>query len=618
MSHFIAARFNLACDHFALVSQALDAHQIKVQALVVAEDSINTSFSLPKGAKVTAIAWLQGFHIAVGLVSGLIQIYSATENKIVAELESLANLAVSDIHFSTITNSAWSADAGGNLFEWDVATHSLVQKLNIGDMLESSESVALIATIMHQNEPHLLVGTHNVYLVDIIAKAIVKTFPAHVQPVASFSVISEDLFVTTAKGDRFSNVYSVSRNASRAVLVAQEPIVQLVIVAHGALSQAAALTETGAVELFKDPLNFDVAQDPSKKRRKQLASSVQTKHSDATVKYARPADEIRNADDESLPITAVAATETELYVTWLENGTVSRFDSIPWTQNGEFAYAGDVLIRKSRQTVKPLAHAQKGHDVAAPRLYQETQTLVTEGNAFQSDLNTEEGESMAERLERLDSGKKVSSKKLQKYTAGSLTVVLSQALRNNDHSLLETVLANTEPKVVQSTIARLEPTLAVMLLDRLAELITRQQLRFDQLNFWLKWIIIIHGGVLSLMPNTSNRLASLHSVLTKKATTLPRLLELQGRLRMNEEQLLLRREILGAQERENGDESDVEYVEEFDDAAHAGILGSDSSDDEDADMDTAMDDYVEEDDDEELDEEMNGEGMSDADGMSEV
>ena len=176
-----------------------------------------------------------------------------------------------------------------------------------------------------------------------------------------------------------------------------------------------------------------------------------------------------------------------------------------------------------------------------PSLYFDASVLVSDDE----DEDDEDDETLAERLEKLSGGSQrhsaLGKKKLRKHTAGTLTVVLSQALRNNDHSLLETVLANRDPSIVQNTISRLDPSLAIILLDRLAERVTRQQQRFDQMNFWLKWIIIIHGGVLSSMPNLNNKLASLHAVLTKKASTLPRLLELQGRLNMIEQQSSLKK-----------------------------------------------------------------------------
>ncbi|GEQ70803.1 hypothetical protein JCM33374_g4482 [Metschnikowia sp. JCM 33374] len=625
----LAAKFDPTNTHLASAVQALDTHQVKVQALVVSQDSLNTSFSLSKGQKISAMEWISSSQLAVCLTNGSILIYSPASNSITTELQCPSNAAVSDFHYSQITKTAWACDIDGHFYEWDTSSFSLLQTFALTDMLDTVETVSKIATVMYQNEPHLLVGTHSVYLVDVLAKTIIKTFPAHVQPVISITpVISDpDLFLTAAEGDRFINLYSISRNSTKAVLVAPSSVTSVALGVCGDLSIVSAITETGTLEIFKNPLSSEAQpQESSKKRRKQLASSVQSKHSDSSIKYTRPADEIRNPDDELLVVNAVSATESVLHTTWMENGSISRFDAVPWHTETGFAFAGPIVIAKSRQEIKPTNHAEAGHDVAAPKLYTEGHTVVTDGTAFQTDLihsedDDEDDETLAERLEKLSGGSQrrsaLGKKKLRKHTTGTLTVVLSQALRNNDHSLLETVLANRDPTIVQNTISRLDSSLAVVLLDRLGERITRQQQRFDQMNFWLKWIIIIHGGVLSSMPNLNNKLASLHAVLTKKASTLPRLLELQGRLNMIEQQTVLKKEILNGSNVQNDyddADTDVEYVEEIDDAVESGIIGSDDDDDDDIDME-GVDDYVEEDDEEE---EIRGLPENDEDGLSDV
>lgn len=605
----VCAKFDPTHTYLASAIQALDSHQVRVQSIVLAPDLLNTLFALKKNTRLTTLAWISHQLIALCLHSGNILIYQPSTNSIVAELESPTNLAVADFHYSPISHTAWSADTNSNIFEWDLQSYKLLQKMALSDMLEVSEKISKIASVPFNGDPHLLVGTHNVYLVDVFGKKIVKTFPAHVQPISQILTVpgDEDLFLTSAEGDRFANIYSISKNSTKAVLVAESFIQQITLGVHDNSSVAAVVAENGSIELFQDPLNFEAAESSSKKRR-QLA--VQSKHSSASLKFARPAVEIRNPDDENLYVNAISATDGLLHVTWLENGSMAHFDALPWLTDSGFAFSGSKTIEKSKQELKVPSHSRDGHDVAAPKLYTETHTVVTEGTAFQNDLEYDEKEdTLAERLEKLNGHKtQTKTKRLQKHTAGTLTVVLSQALRNNDHSLLETVLTNRDPTVVQNTISRLDSSLAVVLLDRLAERITRQQLRFDQLNFWLKWIIIIHGGVLSSMPNLNNKLDSLHTILTKKANTLPRLLELQGRLNMLQLQSSLKKEILNGSVSQNDyddADTDVEYVEEMDDAVEAGIV--DSGDE----MIDGVDDY------EESDAEMEEE-VEEEDGLSDV
>lgn len=587
------AKFDQSQTNLALVVQALDNHQVRVQALVLAQDSLNTLLQLRSGQKVTAIEWISDTLLALALTSGAVLIYSPSANQIIKELESPTNMAIADLHFSKITNSAWTVDSNGTLCEWDIYSYTLLQQLSLLELLDTTETVTKLSTIIYNEEPTLLVGTHSVYLVDLVGKQVVARFPGHVQPIIAIvpAQSDPDLVLTAAEGDRFINVYSISKNTTRSVLVASSTIRQMTLAGTTELSVVSVITENGSLEIFKDPLTFDIQpKETSKKKRKQQAGA-RSKHSDATIQYSRPADEIRNPDDEHLFINAISATDSHLHVAWLENDLLCRFDSIQWQNAGEFVLSGDKTITKSKQNIKATAHTQGGHDVAAPRLYNENHTVITEGGAFQDENENldDDEESLAEKLEKIssESSRKNdnSKRRLQKHTAGSLTVVLSQALRNNDQALLETVLINRDLNIVQSTIARLDSSLAVILLDRLAEKITRQQQRFDQMNFWLKWIIIIHGGVLSSLPNVSHKLANLHSVLNKKASKLPRLLELQGRLSMLEQQNSLKQEILkgGSIEGDQDDEDEVEYIEEVDDAVEAGVL--EDEEDEEDDMD---------------------------------
>lgn len=602
------AKFDPSHTNLALVIQALDSHQVRVQALVLAQDSLNTLLQLKKGQKVAAIEWISDSLIALGLTSGAVLIYSPSANQIIKELESPTNMAIADIHYSSFTNSAWCVDTKGELWEWDVYSYTIMQQVSLPELLDTTEPINKLASVLYNSVPTLLIGTHGVFVVDMVSRQVIAQFPGHVQPIISIiSAPSEaDLILTASEGDRFINVYSISKNTTRSVLVASSTIREMTLATYGAMSIVSVITETGSLEIFTNPLLFDAQpKETSRKKRKQLAGAARSKHSDASVQYARPADEIRNPEDEHLFINAVSATESHLHVTWLDNDLLCRFDALPWHSGDQISLSGSQTITKSKKNIKAALHTKEGHDIAAPRLYNEHHTVITDGGAFQDEVENldDDDESLAEKLEKIsgenNQKKGGARKRLQKHTAGSLTIVLSQALRNSDQALLETVLINRDPTIVQSTIARLDPSLAVTLLDRLAEKITRQQQRFDQMNFWLKWIIIIHGGVLSSLPNVSHKLANLHAVLNKKASKLPRLLELQGRLSMLEQQNSLKREILRGSSSlgEDDGEDDVEYIEEVDDAIESGLLegDDDDEDDDEDDMDeideNGIDDY---------------------------
>lgn len=635
----ICAKFDPSNTYLASAVVALDTHQIKVQSINPSQASLNTSFNLENGSKLSTLSWIsinQQLLIALALNNGTILIYSPLTNQIVSELTSPTNLSVTDFHYSNITSSAWSSDISGNIFEWDLINFSLIQHFTINDLLESNDTITTISSIIYQDEPHLLIGSHSVYLIEPKSRQIIKTFPAHVQPIHSIYPIpgQTDLFLTSAKGDRFVNLYSILKNSVKAVFVATSSVTDFSLgIKDESTSVLLIINETGNLEFFNNPLSSSSSSSlsspsssnpnspsklQSKKKRRQQLSSIQSRSSNASINLSRPKVEIKSPADSHLFINSITIHHDSFIFSWLENGNVSHFDSVKWLdESGEFTYKGDKVIEKSKPNTKSTTHAVNGHDIAASTHYNEGNAVVSEGTNFKNvgnvsdDEDDEDGETLADKLEKLSTDQKStnSKKPKKKWNGGkntntaTLTIILAQSLKNNDHGLLETVLMNRDPIIVQNTISRLDSSLAIILLDRLSERITRQASRFDQLNFWLKWIIIIHGGVLSSLPNLNTKLANLHAILNKKANTLPRLLELQGRLNMLYQQVDLKKEIMNTNsfnnDSDNDDEDDVEYIEEIDDARFNGDISEEDEEDEDDDeLLDGHDDYIESEDDE--------------------
>lgn len=612
----INAKFDPTNTYLASGVIALDTHQVRVQSINPSQSSLNSSFSLDKSSRLTALSWIsynENQLIAIGLSKGSILVYSPLTNEIISELVTPTNLSIQDFHYSKLTQSGWSCDIGGNIHEWDLTNFKLLQSFAINDLLESSENISRISTVLYEEKAHLLLGSHSVYLIEIEGRQILKTFPAHVQPIETIYPIpnNNDLFLTSAVDDRFINLYSISKQNTKAVFVAQASILDMTLgIKNENSSVLVMLTENGSLEVFNNPLSSDApvsANIHSKKKRRQQLSTVQSRSSNATVKLARPKDEIKSGVDMGLSITAVSVNDDSILLSWLENANLLYFESIKWlNESGEAILDNSVTIEKSKPDLKTTSHSDYGHDIAASKHYNEGNAIVTDGSNFkdldnESDNEEQEEETLAEKLEKLSTDQKPKQANPNKRKLGSknapatLTIVLSQSLKSNDHSLLETVLSNRDPHIIQSTISRLDSSLAVVLLDRLAERITRQTSRFDQLNYWLKWIIIIHGGVLTSFPNLNIKLSNLHAILSKKADTLPRLLELQGRLNMLYQQNDLKKEILrdDFNDDSENEESDVEYVEELDDAE---LLqdGQDESDDA-MDIINGQDDYLDSD-----------------------
>ena len=167
----------------------------------------------------------------------------------------------------------------------------------------------------------------------------------------------------------------------------------------------------------------------------------------------------------------------------------------------------------------------------------------------------------------------VQNPSLQAPPGMSLGTVLTQSLRTNDISLLETCFHVQDLKIIRATIERLASPLASMLLLKLAERLHSRPGRAGSLMVWIQWTIVAHGGYLATQPEVIRNLTSLHHVIGDRAKSLPSLLSLKGKLDMLEAQMNLRRTLkaqsLGAKASSEDEEEGVIYVEGQEESASA-------------------------------------------------
>lgn len=554
----------LACSaftqgYYASAITALDTHKVRVQS--TGSSLLAQAFALDKAHRATCLAWgslvtghvdkkrrldIENQIIAVGQNKGSVLIYSPLQNEVVLNLANPFSASINDFYISQETGSGWAVDVSQNVIEFDLVTGAVKTKFKF------SETVNKVSTIAHNGKPHLLLASHSIHLVDIETKETVKTFPGHISVIHTVKQITNTAFITAAQGDRFINIYSL--DTSPVVLVAQSNVLSV----SYANATVSAVTKDGIIEVFDNVLTKSTI-------KKRGAPSKQSNH---TVRVQR-------ADGTQLTVQDSYMEKGTLTVTWLEEGLIPYFENIALESLTE-----NLVVNKTKPVIQAKEHSLFGQDIAAAKRYTEANATVTSGDNLRfldnkevdEDLeyNEEDGPSLAERLESMKVESALPKKKLGRVTTGSLAVVLTQALRSNDHTLLETVLANRDEAVLKNTIERLDTKLAVSLLERLAERIARQTNRQGQLNVWVKWVMVIHGGVLINIPNLSKSLASLHSTLNKRANTLPRLLQLQGKIDVlyaQQELQRAKRNVAEDEYNEDEDDSDVEYIEELDDGA---------------------------------------------------
>lgn len=611
----ICSRFDPTHTLLATVEVALDAHQLRVQSVVASQLLVLAALTFDRHTKVTLIAWApykNEFVVAVCTAKGSVQLFLPQYNRVDLQLTTPLGLAVLDFYFCDFTQRGWCADVGGNVYEYNLTTAKLMLSFKVADVLPTPEPIRRIGSVQVLGKPYLLLASHSVYMVACDDRKLTKTFPGHVEPVECLLVVLDDLFITSAHGDRFINVYSIIKGGTSQVFVALRTVADFSIGDHQGQLVLVARGDDGTLEVFNDWLNPDTAVlQPKPKKKRRGGPVVPLRQCSAHFRVVRPPQQVLSPADAELAIIAATVDGSQILYSWMEQVTIPHFNRIKWEDGGHYALELDVAFAQGKPQTKSTDHQLQGHDIAATKHYTEANTIISDGNNLRdldNVLDDDDGELLAEKLEKLHphtgTTKAKPTPKMGGKNAATLSIVLAQSLRNNDHSLLEVVLGNRNPDVIKNTIAKLDSLLAVTLMDRLSERIQRQANKFDQLNFWLKWIIIIHGAVLALMPNLAVKLSSLHAVLIKKADTMPRLLELQGRLTLLYHQQGLKREILTSTDDDiDGNPGDVEYIEALEDADASDVEfdGEDDYDDGEAaiaDMEV-VDEDIEDDDAEE-------------------
>ena len=161
--------------------------------------------------------------------------------------------------------------------------------------------------------------------------------------------------------------------------------------------------------------------------------------------------------------------------------------------------------------------------------------------------NTEEQEmTMEARLKRLSTEMKLvenagrdanpssssssSSKTTPAPTSDSLVALLDQALQSGDDSLLEQCIGCEDPSVIEATAARLPTGRIVSFMKRLVSKFEKRPSRGILLTRWLSAVLNKHAAFLIAVPDVSQQLASLGTMLEQRLASYTKLAALGGRL----------------------------------------------------------------------------------------
>ena len=617
---FVTSAFNPTGSHVAYVVQSLDVQVLKVQSASQDKSASNGVIVHPIDKKeypgVKCLKWISEDILAcVFNGSNKLLILDTSSNEVVSVLKT--EQLILSISVSTIQRGrVFVLDSNTTVIQYQLEPSFSSWRLEKATKLE--EEISSTTDMIDFDERYLFLFSNSAYVFDKQEGKICDFKNLYISTVNS-AVKYEDQngvpwVIVSANNDRFINTVGVTSdgliNNSKQILITENPILEL---CHNSISDPdmeviTALTENGALEIFNNPFGTENASSQNKSKRRRRNQAVKSKRSDAKIVLDRVNASVDNKS-EAIFIENVSIGPRYLTICYPEDSSYLSFTKKEWwtrsDKNSECQYSvlKDVKIVKERS----LGNLEKDNqhynsDRSSAKAYKENYAIVAGGDDMQ-DLEigeAAENEAFGTLVEKLQStdikglnGDKNRSKR--KLNVGSLSVVLSQALKSNDHGLLETVLNNCrDEEVIKSTICRLDTSYILTLLNRLSERLSRgkaskNKQQYQLLDAWVKYILIYHGSYLISLPNLNADLGILTTTLRRRARNMDRLMELKGRLRMIGEYSAAKRFIeQGLTENYSGkatadkeEEAAVEYVEALDDAG----LESDEDDDKDENTD---------------------------------
>lgn len=617
---FVTSAFNSTGSHVAYVVQSLDVQVLKVQSTSNETSSSNNAVIVhpidkKEYPEVRCLKWISEDVLAcIFKGSNKLLILDTSSNELLAVLKT--EQLISSIAVSTIQRGKlFVLESNTTLTQYQLEPSFSSWRLEKSTKLE--EEVGSTTDMIDFDERYLFLLSNSVYLFDK-QQGIVCDFKSFYINTVNSAVRYEDQngtpwVIVSANNDRFINTVGVTAEGlidnAKQILITENPILSL---CHNSVSDVnmeviTALTENGALEIFNDPFGEHDSgdaysqQNKSKRRRRNVA--VRSKRSSAKITLERLNASADNKS-EDIFIENACIGPRNLNICYPEDSSYLSFTKKEWwarsNKSGECQYSivKDVKILRERSlgSIERDSHDHNS-DRSSAKAYKESYAIVAGGDNLQDLENGEatEDENFGTLVEKFQStdikGLNMDKKRIKrKLNVGSLSVVLSQALKSNDHGLLETVLNNCrDEEVIKSTICRLDTSYILTLLNRLSERLSRgkaskNKQQYQLLDAWVKYILVYHGSYLINLPNLNADLSLLTTTLRRRARNMDRLMELKGRLRMFGEYSSAKRFIeQGVSDKYSGkasadkeEEAAVEYVEALDDAG----LESDDDDED--------------------------------------
>lgn len=463
--------------------------------------------------------------IALGTSNGRILLYSLASAGVEAQLEGgHRNSPVTGL--SRYPGTSLYSCGDSTIAEWDIVGKKVKSKWKTGDKVG--------CVLVSPDGKYVLSAARSIKLWDSANHELLKTYTGHVSPVLSLTFISKAApngdfyFFSTAKGDRYINVWSLNKkNSEKSAVVAMvlesEPVGSVSLYAdeeNGAVSLSA-VTETGVVQMFNHQLN-GLCPKPLKPHL-----TVQTATDSARGKESV----------EPIPIvSAVYILKEELRIGY-GTGTFLVFENVVLNCSEKI----QVLVRQDPRR----AVLESSSDVTQAKVPDSTKAnylLPTSSNAVVSGVKRSHSRKtevpMEERLENLSlSMARTDDRPTALPRADNLAQLMLQALQSKDKTMLQTVLCRREEDVIRNTVRRLPLQVIEPLLKELTTLLHAKTATAQIGARWLRIVLSTHAAHLMANPSLVELLAPVIGLVEFRLSLLPSLSRLSGRLDLISSQL---------------------------------------------------------------------------------
>ncbi|KAL3140509.1 hypothetical protein ABBQ32_005092 [Trebouxia sp. C0010 RCD-2024] len=460
---------------------------------------------------------------------------------------------LTDCHQGGVTGVAWARSSDDSQLIYSVgadkgvcAVHILMGKLQ--QRFQAGKH-ALTCIKAASDGQQLMVGGAGLAMWDASTQQRLYKYPGHTTPVDALAFSPDGQYaMSSSRGERHVAIWKATGKSSKktkpaaALLSLDQPPVQLdaAASADAARSQFSvlAVSSSGRLYVWQCQVNhtleaslratIQVEQDPAEMstsiRQEPIhAACFESSSAEDTVVVARGSS--AKPIMERVPLPAPAAEPAcirlkprqaeGILLQQSQTGKQGASKAAGQQATAEAVGADNaghpVLLRgqahtRKRQADSELADSEAALDTQAAEL----QPAVVESRV-QDGQEEQEGEpTLEQRVQALDLHQSPAGQASLEVAgssgkATSVVVLLSQALRSNDHQLLEKCFAMSNDKVMKSTVRQLAPADAARLLQVAVQRLQSSPHRGKQIAAWVRALLLYHTAYLISAPGCINR-----------------------------------------------------------------------------------------------------------------